>query len=533
MSLRNVAIETRSTEKSNGETRALCVYAEAVLRTMHDALIVLSADLRVILANEAYYKAFQATPDQVEGRLLYDLDDGHWDIPELRMLLEDVLQRNSFFNGFEVTRDRRVMLLHARRLELRPTGPSDEARENGTILLTIEDATDRNRVHTAAAALAAIVNSSDDAIIGKDLNGIISTWNQSAERLFGYSAHEAIGQPVTLLIPPERQHEEPVILNRIKHGERVEHFETVRVCKDGSLLDVSLTISPIKDATGRIVGASKILRNITERKRTEEALAAARSELAERANKLEQVVARRTAELREANKHLEAFVYSIAHDLRRPVRAMQGYAHVLLDEYGPILDETGRGYATRIRQAALSMDQLLLDLLDFSRLSLQAMPLHNVPVHDAVETVLRECEAEIRERQAHVEVISPLPSVRAYAPALHQVLVNLLTNAMKFVAPGVRPNIRIRAEENGEVVRVWVEDNGIGIASEFRQAVFDVFKRLHRSAYPGTGIGLAIVREGMTRMGGRAGVESAPGEGSRFWIELDQALQEESAPRRE
>jgi PAS domain S-box-containing protein len=211
-------------------------------------------------------------PDEVTGHSIFDLAGGAWNAPKLRMFLEDVLPRNSFFSDLEVTRDfphigRRTMLLNARRLNQN----SDTAQ---MVLLGIEDVSERQDVDGASAALAAIVNSSDDAIIGKDLNGVIRSWNKGAERLFGYTAQEAIGQPIAMLIPTERLSEEPKILERLKRGERVDHFETVRVRKDGLRVEISLTISPIKDATGRVTGASKIARDITDRKRAEEALRA-------------------------------------------------------------------------------------------------------------------------------------------------------------------------------------------------------------------------------------------------------------------
>jgi two-component system CheB/CheR fusion protein len=220
-------------------------------------------------ANEAFYKTFKTTPDQTEGSLIYDLGDQQWNIPKLRTFLEDVLARNSFFDDFEVMHDfpqigRRTMLLNARRLELDDGAPQ-------MILLAIEDVTERQQA-VITASLAAIVNSSDDAIIGKDLDGVITSWNKGAERLFGYTAQEAIGQPITMLIPPDRQDEEPEILARLKRGESVNHFETVRLRKNRSPLEISLTISPIKDATGRVIGASKIARDITKRKQAEEAL---------------------------------------------------------------------------------------------------------------------------------------------------------------------------------------------------------------------------------------------------------------------
>jgi two-component system CheB/CheR fusion protein len=200
------------------------------------------------------------------------------------MLLEDILPRNSFFNDFEVTHDfpeigRRTMLLNARRLELDDGAPP-------MILLAIEDVTERLHADRVTALLAAIVNSSDDAIIGKDVTGVITSWNKGAERLFGYTAQEAIGQSITMLIPPGRQHEEPEILERLKRAESVDNFETVRLHKNGSSVEISLTISPIKDATGRVVGASKVARDITERKRAQDALSRAHAELQAHAEEL-------------------------------------------------------------------------------------------------------------------------------------------------------------------------------------------------------------------------------------------------------
>jgi len=257
-----VLVDIDDLKRSEREAKAARDYAEAIIHTARDPLVVLRPDLRVNTANEAFYKTLKTTPDQTVGRLIYDLGDQQWNIPKLRTLLEDILSRNSFFDDLEITHNfpqigRRTMLLNARRLELEGGAPQ-------MVLLAIEDVTEWQR--------AAIVDSSDDAIIGKDLDGIITSWNKGAERLFGYAAQEAIGQPITMLIPPDRQHEEPEIRGRLKRGESVDHFETVRVSKDGSLLELSLTISPIKDATGEVIGASKIARDITKRRRAEEEL---------------------------------------------------------------------------------------------------------------------------------------------------------------------------------------------------------------------------------------------------------------------
>ena len=250
-----VLVDVNDLKRSEREAKAARDYAEATIRTARVPLIVLRADLRVNTANEAFYKTFETTPDQTEGRLIYDLGNPQWNIPKLRMFLEDILPRNSFFNDFEVTHDfpqigRRTMLLNARRLDLNDGAPQ-------MVLLAIEDVTERQRAEAATALLAAIVNASDDAIIGKDFNGVFTSWNKSAERLFGDTAQEAIGQPITMLLPPDRLHEEPEILARLKRGERVDYFETVRSRKNRSPLEISLTISPVKDATGQVIGASK------------------------------------------------------------------------------------------------------------------------------------------------------------------------------------------------------------------------------------------------------------------------------------
>jgi len=262
-----VLVDITDLKRTEREVKAARDYAEATIRTARDPVIVLRADLRVNTGNEAFYKAFKTTPAQTEGRLIDELGVRQWAIPELRTLLEDIVPRNSVFNEFEVTHDfpevgSRTMLLNARRLDLTSGSPM--------ILLGIEDVTERRRGEADSASLAAIVNSSADAIIGKDLHGVITSWNKGAERLFGYTKQEAIGQPVTMLTPPDRLHEEPDILARLISGDQVNPFETVRVRKDGTRVDVSLSSSPIKDASGRVIGGSKIVRDITEVKRAGE-----------------------------------------------------------------------------------------------------------------------------------------------------------------------------------------------------------------------------------------------------------------------
>jgi PAS domain S-box-containing protein len=237
---------------------------------------------------------------------------------------------------------------------------------------------------------------------------------------------------------------------------------------------------------------------------------------------LERRVRERTAEVQGAMRQLEAFAYTIAHDLRAPVRAMTGFSEALIDDYGKRLDPEGIDYLQRIRNGGKRMDAMISDLLDYSRLVRGELPLEEVDLGSAVDRALSELEAELSQRRAAVEVERPLPRVRAHGLTLALALQNLISNAAKFVAPGTEPRIRIRATLGASGVRrLWVEDNGIGIAPEHQDRIFGVFERLHRSdAYPGTGIGLAIVRKALERMGGRVGLESKPGKGSRFFLEF-------------
>ncbi len=265
---------------------------------------------------------------------------------------------------------------------------------------------------------------------------------------------------------------------------------------------------------------AQLQEEISERKQAEEALRRAQALLSDRAGQLEGLVAARTAELTATNQQLEALVYSIAHDLRAPLRAMQGFSALLVEESGAGLSETGRGYADRIDKSAQFMDALLIDLLAFSRISQQRVELTSVNLETVVESALSRLQKDIQERNARVEVSGPWPVVLAHEPTLTQVLFNLTSNALKFVGPGVQPLVRLRAEERTEFIRVWVEDNGVGIAPGYQDQIFRLFTRLHGEKYQGTGIGLAIVQKGVERMDGRVGVESAPGQGSRFWFEV-------------
>src|SRR6185369_3816071 len=376
----------------------------------------------------------------------------------------------------------------------------------------------RDQMDEAWQRLAAIVESSDDAIIGKDLNGIITSWNKSAQRIFGYTPEEALGRSILILIPEDRQPEEPAILDRIRRGERVDHYETVRRRKDGSLVNISITVSPIRGSDGRIVGASKIARDITDRIRKEQTLRKVQDELLKLNDDLERRVQIRTAELAETVAELEAFSYSITHDLRAPLRSMQSFATLLEQDCSAEISPLGEDYIRRIVTSARRMDHLIQDVLTYSRMARSDLHLDTIDTEHLVQGIIESYPA-FQSPGANIQVVRPLLRVLANEAALTQCLANLISNAIKFVVPGEAPRVIIWSEALGDKVRVYVRDHGIGIPTRHQERIFGIFQRLSKS-YEGTGIGLSIVKKAAERMGGSVGLQSEPGQGSTFWVEL-------------
>jgi len=263
---------------------------------------------------------------------------------------------------------------------------------------------------------------------------------------------------------------------------------------------------------------------IGERKRTEKALLESQSQLRDFSAKLESEVIERTAKLNETSSQLEAFVFMVAHDLRAPLRAMQGFSTLLIEDAGIALSDAAKDYAKRIVKASQFMDDLLCDLLAFSRISQQQIELFPVSLEEVVQGVISQLQKTLGETKAQITLPKHWPFVLGYKPILRQVLFNLLSNALKFSAPDRPPQLVIRTEERAGFIRVWVEDNGIGIPAEYQTEIFHPFTRLNGVHYEGTGIGLSIVKKGVERMGGSVGVESTPGKGSQFWFELRKPL---------
>ncbi len=360
---------------------------------------------------------------------------------------------------------------------------------------------------------AAIIESSEDAIISKTLDGIITSWNPGAEKLFGYAAPEAIGRSMQMLIPPDRMDEEPRILAQLARGELIDHLETVRVRKDGTLVDIAASISPIKDGNGKVTSISKIARSITERKQAE-------AKIHQLNLHLERRVIERTAQLEAANKELEAFSYSVSHDLRAPLRAMDGFSQAVEEDYGPQLPEEGRRYLRTIRTEAQRMGVLIDDLLTFSRLSRQPLNQQEINTRKLVDAVLEELNSQRQKRTVTIRV-GDLPACRGDAALMKQVWINLLSNALKYTSQREAAVIEVGCSREADEHVYYVRDNGAGFNMQYAHKLFGVFQRLHRAdEFEGTGVGLAIVQRVIQRHGGRVWAKSALNEGATFYFTL-------------
>ncbi|MDB6064032.1 MAG: sensor signal transduction histidine kinase [Pedosphaera sp.] len=294
--------------------------------------------------------------------------------------------------------------------------------------------------------------------------------------------------------------------------------------KDGRVLERNSQPHRMGD---QIVGRLWSFRDVTARKQTEEAWRLAKEQLDQYAHKLENRVAERTARLEVTIRSLERVLYHVAHDLRAPLRTLSGFTRLLTETQASRLDPEGRDYAERIVAAAIHMDRLIQDLLAYGRLGHLRPAISRVELEWAVASVLLQMTREIAAKNAEVRVDQPLPAVRADPALLTLVLANLLQNALTYVTSQVVPHVRLWAEQRDARVRLWVEDNGIGIDPAYRERIFRVFERLHPAdEYTGTGIGLALVAKALECMGGCAGVEPNPGGGSRFWLELEGAVHE-------
>ncbi|MCZ3366556.1 sensor histidine kinase [Methanobacterium veterum] len=348
--------------------------------------------------------------------------------------------------------------------------------------------------------LANIVESSDDAIIGMDLNFRISSWNHGAVEMYGYSSGEIIGKHIFILMEPEEQVNNLRLIERAKNGESIEHVELECLKKDGSHFYLSITFSPIKNDKGNIVGISSISKDITRRKNAEE-------QLKDTIN-----------ELKRSNDELQQFAFITSHDLQEPLRTIASYAQLIERRYKGKLDNEADEFIEFMVDGAKRMKQMIQGLLDYSRIETKGGKFQDFNAGSALNHALNNLGPVINENNAEV-TYDALPIIFADENQMIRVFQNLIGNALKFHSAGLKPKIHISASKEIKGYIFSVADNGIGLEKEYCDKIFEVFKRLHSvGEYDGAGIGLAIVKRIIDRHNGKIWVESEYGEGSTFYF---------------
>jgi PAS domain S-box-containing protein len=488
----------------------------ATLDSTTDAIIVAGVDFEIIDFNTKYIDMWKIPPEVMKARVpreVRELASQNFTDPKryISRIMEIVATGLESFDLLE-PKDGRFFERYSKVLTV-------EGKSAGRVW-SFRDVTDRHLAEITSRRLAAIVTSTDDAIIAKDLDGIITDWNFGAERVFGFTADEIIGTSIIRLIPPDHQQEETQILSRIRRGERMDHFEAVRLTKDGRRINCSITVSPIKDSGGHVVGASKVLRDITERKRAEQELYQAK-EAAEAANRAK-----------------SQFLANMSHEIRTPMNGVLGMTGLLLDGE---LDPHQREAAEIIRISAEALLTIINDILDLSKIGAGKLRFELIDF-DLIETI--ESTLDLFAQNAQSRGIKLITAIAADVPSrlrgdpgrLRQILTNLVGNALKFTKRGevVVRVFKVSETETRTRVHFRVQDSGIGIPLETQERLFQAFSQADGSStrkYGGTGLGLVISKQLVALMEGEIGVHSEPGKGSTFWFTAELEKRTGSAPR--
>ncbi len=493
----------------------------AIVESSDDAIVSKTLDGVITSWNHAAERMFGYAPAEAIGRHITLIIPPDRLDEETRVLASiRAGRRVEHFETIRVTKDGRQVAVS---LTVSPVKDSS-GRIIGASKIA-RDVSERRRGEIAQARLAAIIESSDDAIISKTLDGVITSWNGAAERVFGWTAAEAIGQHITLIIPEEYREEERGVLARLRRGDRIDHFETVRQRKDGQLLDVSITVSPIRDGRGTIVGASKVARDISAQRILDQA----RQALLER-----EQVARTEAEA--LNRSKDQFLATLSHELRTPLNAIYGWARML---EGGGLDPAAMRNATQaiLRNSTIQV-QLIEDLFDVSRvitgnMRLDVRPMNVfAPLEAALDTVRPAAAAKgIRLDTALDPRATP---IMGDPGRIQQVVWNLLVNAVKFTPKGGRVELRLRRVNSH--IQIMVSDTGEGIAPDQVAHLFERFRQADTGPtrrHTGLGIGLSLVKHLVELHGGTvSGMSAGLGQGSTFTVQLPVSVVQEPPPSR-
>jgi PAS domain S-box-containing protein len=460
---------------------------------MNDGLIVLLPGGVIAYSNRAFAELLGTTLEEVVGSFFTRfLPAEQW--PAFKSLEEETGKCSPW-------REFTLCTGEGKLVPVRLSARQAEDNPHSGICLVISDLTEQRKREETQAYLAAIVESSEDAIIGLTLHGVITSWNRGAQHLYGYTGEEVIGRSIELLVPVSHAGDVANYLERVRLGEAIEQYETVRVRKDGRELQVSLSVSPLRDAAGSVIGASTIAHDITERKKAERALA------------------RRTEELARSNAELQQFAYVSSHDLREPLRTVANFAQLLQERYSGKLDATGDEFIGFIVDGVTRMQGLINDLLAYSRAGSHGRNRVPVDCGALLRQALGNLRAAIEESGAQISH-DELPVIRCDGAQVTQVFQNLVGNSIKF-RNGPPPRIHVAVERAPAEWVFSVKDNGIGIDPRYASRIFEIFQRLHtQKKYPGSGVGLAIAKKIVERHGGRMWVESKLHQGATFFFTL-------------
>jgi PAS domain S-box-containing protein len=498
----DVAPPGRARDHHRGEAKL-----HGLLEAAPDAMVIAGNDGRIVLVNGQAEALFRYSRKELVGQSVDNLVPVRFRGKHPRHRAEYFA--NPQFRSIGTTRELYGLRKDGTEFPAEISLSPIETEDGLFVSSAIRDVTERRSADEAKFRLAAIVDSSDDAIIGKTLDGVITSWNGGATRLFGYSADDTIGRSISLLVPPGMRDDEKDILEQIRRGVRVDNFDTIRRRKDGQDIDVSVVISPVRDGTGSVVGASNVARDMTGRKRAEAAT----------------IHAKEAAEM--ASRELEAFSYSVAHDLRAPLRSIDGFSLALLEDYSEQLDENGKKYLKTVRESAQYMAQLIDNLLMLARVGRNGVRQDRVDLSALAHAAIARLQRTQPDRRVEV-VIAPDLTAIGDAQLLGIVCDNLLGNAWKFT--GKRQNGRIefgrqneRGKEKGPPV-YCVRDDGAGFDMAYSDKLFGVFQRLHTvSEFEGIGIGLATVQRIVRRHGGRVWAEGQVDHGATFYFTLHES----------
>jgi PAS domain S-box-containing protein len=468
-----------------------------ILNTLREALIVLDAHLRVLFANRAFFRMFAVGPEHILGKSIFEINNGAWNHAQLHRLLTGVINNEISFDDFEV--NCQTLRLGLRTFVLYGRILSQDSGLPGSVLLSFEDITLRKRLEKRRQRNA-IIESSHDAITGANLDGTITSWNPAAERLYGYTAGEAIGRSLSLIIPDGRKEELEHVMERIRQGDRIDSFETERVAKDGRRVYVRLSISPIHDASGQLVGASAIASNITEWKRAEEQ----RQELNAKVLHQEKLAA------------VGLLASGLAHEIGNPLASIQAICdNQLRKPLDPAVEEKLR----RIRDQVVRIVKIVHQLVDFSRRESETW--RTVSINAEIDSALTMARLARSAKRVEVKLAldSALPETFVLGDQLAQVFLNLFLNAFDSMADtGGVLTVRSCRTNDGQI-RIAIEDNGSGIAEENLKNIFMPFFTTKETG-KGTGLGLHISHGIIKRHGGELSVRSAPGKGSTFTVDI-------------